>query len=93
MLHLYDAVLVCASCPLSPSALMKMDPTGHRTIHHTVETGPDVECTFVKDDAALVLAVQKCDDVAIILDERGPTCNSVQFSDDSSLLWKRAARA
>lgn len=41
----------------------------------------DVECTFVKDDAALVLAVQKCDDVAIILDERGPTCNSVQFSE------------
>lgn len=41
----------------------------------------DVECIFVKDDAALLSAVEKADDVAIILDERGPLSTSVQFTD------------
>jgi 23S rRNA (pseudouridine1915-N3)-methyltransferase len=40
-----------------------------------------VECIFVKDDAALLSAVEKSDEVAIILDERGALSTSVQFTD------------
>ena len=47
----------------------------------------DVECTFVKDDAALSAYVNKCagsggsDGSVIILDERGAMATSTQFAD------------
>lgn len=43
----------------------------------------DLEFNWVRDDAALVAAVQKVPSTEsiIVLDERGKTCTSVQFAD------------
>ena len=44
----------------------------------------EVECVWVRDDAALLASVRKSADAsetAIVLDERGPTCTSTQFAD------------
>ena len=43
----------------------------------------EVECVWVKDDAALLAAVEKTSsgETSIVLDERGPTCTSVQFAE------------
>ena len=41
----------------------------------------EVECVWVRDDAALVASVQRSSgEMAIVLDERGRTCNSVEFA-------------
>jgi 23S rRNA (pseudouridine1915-N3)-methyltransferase len=42
----------------------------------------EIECVWVRDDAALLSAVEKCrGEAAIVLDERGRTCTSVQFGE------------
>ena len=62
----------------------------------------DVELDWVRDDAALLSAVQRCTGTAIVLDERGPSCTSVQFAErlydgleegGSRLSFMRACRA
>ena len=40
----------------------------------------ELEFQWVKDDAALLAAVGKCQTEMIILDERGSTCTSTQFA-------------
>ena len=40
----------------------------------------DVECVWVRDDAALEERVSRCTGACIILDERGQQCTSVDFS-------------
>ena len=41
----------------------------------------ELDLTWVKDDNALVSAVERCEEVSIILDERGPTATSVDLAD------------
>ena len=40
----------------------------------------EVDCVWVRDDAALLAAVAKCAEPAIVLDERGTQCTSVDFA-------------
>ena len=40
----------------------------------------EVECVWVRDDAALEAQVAKASGSCIILDERGPLCSSVEFT-------------
>lgn len=41
----------------------------------------EVECEWVKSDAALLAAVERCSEPALILDERGPQCTSVELGE------------